>query len=304
MGKRARAVSKVDDKRIISDQNGSDGSGAGGNERTPAREPMATKWVHTWTVNDSSEMDHLDQCTMLLDIFKDYTYAFQLERGANNGKIHWQIYVRAGKRFRYMERWGKKFDKWGGRGFSEAARGDDYDNKYCVKEETRVSHSHTNIKEKQAELPPHVALRPLRKWQQDLLDYVSCEPDVRKVLWIWSRMGNLGKSDIAMELEDRNADTVVVTGRAWDAHAEIQGWMESEGRHPSCVVIDCDKGTSHTVEGSTMESIKKGRFTLTKGAQKTRKRVRIAPPHLVIFANEMPDQEKLSADRWVVWNID
>ena len=263
------------------------------------RGPFSVKWVFTWQVNNSSEMEHLEQEKLLLKIFERYVYCFQLEKGAKSGKIHWQGYVRAEQRFRFLARWGKKCKGI----FAKVAHGKDYHQAvYCTKDETSLGHRHCNITEEEPiVLPPHMALRPLRNWQQELLDKLETDPDSRRIIWIWSNKGNIGKSDICAEIEDCVPNSIVVTFKAWDAYAEIASVMKTKP-NLRIVLVDCPRGESHRIDKEGMEAIKNGRFTLTKGAQKNRTRIIMKSPHLVVFANEYPCQN-LSTDRWEIIEI-
>jgi len=285
------------------DQNGSSKEGNEGSSLLKkGREPSYAKWVFTWHVDKSSETDHLDQCKKMLHLFETYTYCFQLERGDETGKLHWQGYVKATARFRFKDRWGKHMP---GVYCEQAMAPHDWQQKvYCNKDQTCVGMRHTNIKDAQPSILKHIALRPLRKWQQELLDLLKTEPNCRTVNWIWSDKGNIGKTDIACEIEDCVDDVIVVTGKAWNAHAEIASYIEGNGnQYPTTVVLDCERGMSSKIEGTTMESIKNGRFTLTKGSQKKRTRVIMPSPHLIVFANEPPEMSLLSEDRWNIIEV-
>ena len=67
------------------------------------------------------------------------------------------------------------------------------------------------------------------------------------------------------------------------------------------VVIDLPRNNGNKVSYDAIESIKNGLICNTKFETGSKG---FAPPHIVVFANALPEIEKLSADRWNIVCID
>lgn len=146
--------------------------------------------------------------------------------------------------------------------------------------------------------------KTMRKWQKKLYEILIGEPDRRKVYWIVDVIGGQGKSDFCSYIDTLKKPetclTIASTGSTKDIFDGIRNWMD-EGRKPEIILIDLprtfqDRDSIYTL----VESIKNGRMTCTKYKGKT---IKFYPPHLMVFANWMPETKFLSADRWVIMNL-
>lgn len=272
------------------------GHGGGGNEITPppthTREPLSKKWCFTWHVHNSDHKDHMDQEKLLLEIFKDYIYAFQLERGEESGKLHWQGYVRAKARFRFKERWGKKIG-----GFAQPAKGDDEDNLYCVKETTRVGFNHTNI---EVFIDPMAGLE-FKPWQNDIINITRSPMDRRTIHWFWEPNGKVGKTTLAGHIIMHDKQALLLTGKAADMKNGIVKYIDKNDVKPKIIFMNLVRDNETFVSYQGLEEIKDGLFFSGKyeGGM-----VQMNPPHVIVFANFEPDLTRLSADRWHVVKIE
>lgn len=140
----------------------------------------------------------------------------------------------------------------------------------------------------------------LRPWQRQLRDTLLEDPDDRTIRWYWEATGNTGKTAFtkymmhthqAMLLSGKGADVLnaIVTH-----HKETQQW-------PDIVIYDVPRSVDMAyLSWSSLEKIKDGCFYSGKYEGGW---CLMAPPHLVVFANEPPPIEKLSADRWKVVQV-
>lgn len=146
----------------------------------------------------------------------------------------------------------------------------------------------------------------LLPWQRMLLDIVNEPPCPRKIHWIWSLAGNVGKSWMVRMLVCTKGATVLTGGKKIDmAYIFAQ--------NPTRIVVfdiprTAEIGTNeferrHYLDGlySLAEELKNGILVSGKYESKT---VVFKVPHVIFFANFEPDKTKWSKDRYFVKNID
>lgn len=132
----------------------------------------------------------------------------------------------------------------------------------------------------------------LKPWQQDLVSVVEANPHRRKIHWVWSKQGNLGKSWMATYLGVKHKACVFMGGAKTNL-AFIYA------QNPTKVVVF---DLSRTQEAnyldhlySLAEDLKNGRLTSTKYESKT---IYFPIPHVIFLANFSPDLTKWSEDRY------
>lgn len=138
--------------------------------------------------------------------------------------------------------------------------------------------------------PPFVYTLPenVRPFQQKLLDLSNEEPHDRQVFWLYDKMGNSGKTKLALHLASHNDFLILENGKTADvAHS----WNGEN------VIFDFSRTQRSHINYQVIESIKNGKIFSSKynSSVKIHK-----PPHVWIFANFLPDYSALSMDRWVV----
>jgi len=134
--------------------------------------------------------------------------------------------------------------------------------------------------------------------------------DCRSAWWLWSMMGNVGKTELSRFLE--KADPFHVGYFALAKNADFQLLLLNAikgGCDLRMVIIDLTKSESTwlTEHGSSIysiiENVKKGFIQSTK-YNSCKVELTVDHPHVVVFANAAPDRNALSADRWKVHQID
>lgn len=178
---------------------------------------------------------------------------------------------------------------------------------YCTKEDTRAPDTEPFcfpffFMEK-AKMPITV----LRPWQVRMKDILCAPPDDRTIRWVYDAEGGIGKSVFTRWLLTRTpAKAIAITGGGQKdlAHA-IVNYMDEEkgeGECPTVLIMDCPRASEGRVSYRFLEEIKNGMFTSVKYESQTvtlDKEV-----HVVVFANSMPDKEKMSSDRWVIHKVE
>lgn len=161
-------------------------------------------------------------------------------------------------------------------------------------------------------------LRPLIRTTEDRLygwqlEYAHKfdEPapdDNRKIHWVWSEAGARGKSTMCRYFIDReNHGTLCVGGEVRDIFSGIADWVkptkddDDDPKNLDLIVINIPRDSLNRVSFKAIESILDGFFY--SGKFKSRM-VRFNPPHVIVFANAPPELSRVSADRWVIKNVD
>lgn len=144
----------------------------------------------------------------------------------------------------------------------------------------------------------------IRDWQQNIIDVVSNESNRRKVYWVFDQRGGQGKTDLCSYLDTLlfpdTCITIAATGSLRDINDVMRNWINAN-KYPDIVLIDLprtfeERDSIYTI----VESMKNGRLTCTKYKGDT---IKFFPPHVIIFANWLPDCNKLSRDRWVIMKL-
>lgn len=180
----------------------------------------------------------------------------------------------------------------------EKAIGDKYANiNYCSKEDKKAFCWKCKIK-KPLEIIAEEGLFP---WQRNIVNMINEEPDNRKVYWYWSHKGNIGKTCFCKFLTV-NYGAMCLHGKGSDVRNGVVQYLNDQGDTPDLVVYPIPRcHDSDYVSYEAIENIKDMYFYSGKyeGGM-----VCGNSPHLIIFANQPPKEEKLSEDRWEVVCID
>lgn len=137
----------------------------------------------------------------------------------------------------------------------------------------------------QSQLPnPEFVPRP--GWQTQLVTDLEDAVSPRKVIWIYEFAGNVGKSYFARTY--RRKDTYYITG---GRHADIYHAYASQ----KLVFFDVPRSAADRFPYEVLEKFKDGIIFQSKYQSKV---LYFEIPHVVVFANFAPDENKLSADRW------
>lgn len=167
--------------------------------------------------------------------------------------------------------------------------------KYCGKEGDYVSTFPPSKRDELLALyPPTVgAWRP---WQQRVIDYVEGTPKPREIMWLWEPQGKTGKTWLARYLVVR-FHAILGDGQRKDVFHQVVNWMEKrEGKDPTLVILDVPRTRMQYFQYAVLENLKDGLGHSGKYESCVFWFVRC--PHVIVFANEPPDETKLSEDRW------
>lgn len=259
---------------------------------------------------------------------------YQLEQG-ENGTRHYQGYVEFKKNIRLAGL--KKFLKtahWEKRRGTQAEARD-----YCMKEDTRLEGpfehgtfvvnaqgNRTDLEEASELVKLHGAKRVAREmpavyakfhrglhaleaaledpmpdpdfvprdWQVKVLDLIKEAADDRHIIWVKDNVGNTGKSRLAVHLQKEHG-ACQLSGRM----ADMAYMYDKE----PVVCIDVPRTQAENMDHlyAFAESLKNGVICSTKYESR---RKMFKPPHVIFFANVLPEAGKWSADRLILIDLD
>lgn len=133
----------------------------------------------------------------------------------------------------------------------------------------------------------------LQDWQEKLAKYLEYDPDPRKIIWIYDKTGNKGKTFMADYLSATRKAAIFENAATKDiAHA----W-----KGENIVVFDFARTIETRLNYQIIESIKNGRVFSAKYDSTSK---RFPKPHVVCFANWPPNCEAMSKDRWDIRCLD
>lgn len=133
-----------------------------------------------------------------------------------------------------------------------------------------------------------------KHWQQCFIDLIGAPPGDRLIHWIYDGIGGSGKSYLCGHLQVSHGAFITTGGKVADiAHA-----YNSE----RIVIFDLPRTMAEHCDHiySMIECFKNG--ALFSGKYQSALKI-FDVPHVLVFANFMPDQSKLSKDRWDISDI-
>lgn len=243
------------------------------------------------TLNNYTEEElHLMVTTA---IEKNWKYIIGKEVGAE-GTPHLQCYFEFGTPLQF-----RTVKNYFPRCHIEPSKGTRQQNMlYCMKDNNYETNMPVKRDKKQLLMTTKFKDIVWKPWQSELLTYLETKPDDRKVRWYVDANGGSGKSFITQYL-DLTGKTIVVTGKSADIFYKIVEWEADENKEDfKTVIVDMPRAyRKDFVNYSCLEQIKNGFIISGKyeGGQ-----AHFESPHLIIFANQEPDYNKFSLDRWEV----
>lgn len=244
-------------------------------------------WFFTW--NNYEEKDIKD----LLDVLEVYStkYVFQEEIG-EKGTKHLQGSICLERPMRWTELKLSKEIHW------EKTKSVKKSFDYCTKEETRNGRVWTKgFKFKE----PLELVIPNYDWQLKILDIIKEKPNTRTINWFWSVKGDLGKSQFAKYCVSKFNACFVDRGRKSDIMNHLFNYLQNNDERIKLLIIDVPRDDGNKVCYKSLESIKNGMIFNSKYECG---QCLFNSPHVFVFANEPPDEWRMSADRWNIIQID
>jgi len=242
--------------------------------------------------------EHEDISKYLITHFENSKFIFQLERGEDTLRLHYQGWLHVKVKTRPIalaailrkQMPGVHVTANSNAGLAKAEF-------YCNKnDKTKVAGPWCDPSYL---LPDYSDLLEPTGWQVPIKEMLLGPPIQRKIYWIWEETGCTGKSMFTTYMEVHHNIIGLGLGTANDnfyAVSEIQakGYIFDV---PRTVPQRFDWGEVYM----SIEKIKDRNFLSTK--YKPKKVILPIIPHVVVFANKAPNKNSLSHDRWVVQKI-
>lgn len=257
-------------------------SRGGNTESPPAPQPLQyTYWCFTLNNYIAEQIEHLEQ------VLKHETkwYVFQEEVG-KEGTPHLQGTICLKERQRMTQL--KSIDPaihW------EPTKSVKASIVYC----TKVATATGDIYYHGIDIPEPVRVPEPWGWMLQLMEIISKPPDDRTIHWFWEPNGGVGKTTLAKYLVLKH-DALMLTGKSNDMYHMISKYP----RKRKLFVVDCPRSQQDYINYGAIEQIKNGLIFSGKyeGSQLV-----FNSPHVIVFANTLPDFEMMSRDRWNVVRI-
>jgi len=131
-------------------------------------------------------------------------------------------------------------------------------------------------------------------WQRALAAEIETPPDQRSIIWYYDQIGGSGKTEMAKYLLATYDSAIFLSGGAFK---DISYQIVKAKKDPTLVIVNLPRTSEGKVSYASLEAAKDGLVQ----SGKYEGGFRLFPqPHVVVFANFMPDLASLSADRWVI----
>jgi len=229
--------------------------------------------------------------------FPDSKFMFQLERGNEAGRLHYQGHINLKTKKRTGEFCQQIAHMMPGIHAAPSSKAGAKDAEfYCMKEETRLGGPWAD---KDHIFPDFTDLVAPYGWQIQAHAILTGAIEKRSIYWIWEETGCTGKSDFCTWMEVHHKIIGLGLGTANDnfyAVSELtaRGYIFDI---PRTLPIRFDWAEVYM----SLEKIKDRNFLSTK--YKPKKVLLPVIPHVMVFSNYPPTLASLSLDRWKVFKI-
>lgn len=254
----------------------------------------AKHWCFTLNNWTQEELEDLRKISSNSSIVRKYAYQSEIggDDEENAGTPHIQGYIEFAKKkrpFSVFENRRYHWEKKKGTIQQAAA--------YCQKEYTYTGEfRETNMRFDK----PLKLITDLYPWQQKIVNICKEEPDDRTIHWFWEPTGKVGKSSLIKYLVV-HFEAIMAGGKAADMKYFIAKHKEKKGWYPTVVIMDVPRKMEGYISWGGIEEIKNGCYLSTKFDCEM---VVMNSPHLIIFANFLPDTSVMSSDRWNIVKIE
>lgn len=262
--------------------------GVGNTKATPGDKKRYRNWF--FTLNNYTD----EEFEVLKNIITQYTVIN--EEIGNDGTPHLQgcLFYKNGKTFTAIKKINKRIH-W------EIIRNKAKAIEYCKKSETRKEGTTPYINGSVQEEKKIRCIEKLYPWQQDIINLMEKEieePNDRRINWIYSEKGNIGKTALAKYICINYKNSIYISGRAKDMKYAI---VESKQK-PEIIICGYPRSIGDTYISYTgIEEVKDGIFFSTK--YKSGMCI-YNPPVMIVLANYPPIEEQISRDRWNIICLD
>lgn len=271
-------------------KNSSNSSEVAGN--TKKQPPIALWWLYTHNNYEKSDIEKISSHSSI------ESYIIGEEVG-EEGTPHLQCLIKFKKKtrpFSYGQgdlifpelrgHWGDEFGK--------PVKNIPSAKTYCMKDNNYITNM--RIKKKVKLLDED----KMYKYQTFIINILKEEPNDRLIYWFYETKGGVGKSALTKYICSQY-EAIILSGKASDMKYGIVAYMNKhEGCAPKIIILDIPRESLNYLSYTGIEEIKNGCFFSSKYECEM---VIYNNPHVVIFANDLPEINKVSRDRWKIYKI-
>lgn len=274
-------------------------------------------------IEDDTDTNILDDWTQSVNLkllkLQPQKKVYQFEQGSKNNRLHFHLYIEF-RNPRYFSAMKKNFP------IGKIIIPDNKIGcmKYCVKERTRFQIGeysdyknpediHDEKKKKEEEPDPAAIYRELLlkeshieeyyPWQKSVIDIIKNKPDARSIYWIYDPNGGNGKSYFSKNLllrpEIYENIRYFSSGKLADVVYSIKETVENF-QIVKTFIFDIPRFKKNVIDFELIENLKNGMLFSSKYESTN---LIIPIPNIVIFSNNLPNTNFLSADRWKIFEI-
>ena len=168
---------------------------------------------------------------------------------------------------------------------------------YCTK-------ARTNILTWGIPSPWKREIKDMKPWMEELIKILSSPLEegesFRTVYWLWEPEGNIGKTVFQQAMYHMLEGVVAIEGKAADVKHFVSEYSKRNGMTPRIVFLDIPRCDQDFVSYGAIEKMKNMFFFSGKYEGGT---VNGPRPHVMVFANDVPNISKMSRDRWKIGRI-
>ena len=167
---------------------------------------------------------------------------------------------------------------------------------YCSKEKSRVLGTFPFTKN--YTIPQALKIiQNLYPYQKEIEAIHLTEPDDRTIYWFWEKTGGVGKSAFVKYMVHQHKCLFCDGGKKADL---INLVFKQDMDNTRTVIWDLTRNKGNKISYDTIEAVKNGMVCNTKFETGMKL---FNAPHIFIFANDPPEVENLSIDRWKIYEI-
>lgn len=260
-----------------------------GNTKTPvkSKQPLQRMhWCFTWNNYKPNDIETLET------LFKHlcHKYAFQEEIGEDKQTPHLQGVMSLKKRARWSEFGLPLCIHWEPCAHLTRAY------EYCTKDETRVAG--TRPYTLNYELPFKQEIKTLFQWEKDIINIINGPKENRSIYWFWEPNGCAGKTTFQKYLVGRFEGVLALSGKGSDMKHGVISYKNTTGIFPKIILINFPRSLDKDyISWTGIEEVKDMFFY----SPKYEGGMVVGPsPFVFCFANEFPNTDKMSPDRWKI----
>lgn len=151
------------------------------------------------------------------------------------------------------------------------------------------------------------SLEDMYPWQRQIYDFCYTKPNDRTVYWIYDEGGCQGKTQLIkyMTINDENKVMwIVPSGSTRDIIHMVMEQIKMGWRGDTVMINLSRSATSSSDMGHVYRVIEDLKDGMIYSSKYMGGKMLIPSPHVIVMSNKLPEEHRLSGDRWKVGLID